>query len=121
MITTTVLGVTLETLETAVPFHQIYQTVFDPTPWGQALSAIDSIVPIRWIAVGENARFNGAIAQLHFIIREVIRQRVADVAAEKAGGDGGRKDLLTRMVQESNSMGLNWTEDDMLGHVCFPP
>ena len=70
--------------------------------------------------MGENARFNGAIAQLQGIIRDIIRQRVADVAAEKAGGDGGdggRRDLLTRMVQESNNMGLNWTEDDMLGHV----
>lgn len=74
-------------------------------------------MPIRWLSVGENARFNGAIAQLQGIIRDIIRQRVADVAAEKAGGDGGRRDLLTRMVQESNSMGLNWTEDDMLGHV----
>lgn len=120
VITSTVLGVTLATLEAAVPFHQIYQTVFDPSPWGQALTAIDSVVPIRWFSVGENARFNSAIAQLHWIIREIIRQRVADVAAEKAGDHDGRRDLLTRMVQESNRMGLNWTEDDMLGHVCIP-
>lgn len=100
-----------------VPFHQIYQTCFDPSPWGQALSAIHSVVPIRWLSVGENARFNHAIGQLQGIIRDVIRQRVADVAANKVNGDGGRRDLLTRMVQESNSMGLNWTEEDMLGHV----
>ncbi|SPO01403.1 related to benzoate 4-monooxygenase cytochrome P450 [Cephalotrichum gorgonifer] len=121
VIATTVLGVPLATLDAATPFHQIYQTVFDPSTWGLVLSAVNAVVPIRWLSVGENRRFNRAIAQLHALLREIIRLRVADEASEKGrsqAGDGGeRKDILTRMVQESKAMGLEWGEEDMIGHV----
>lgn len=126
VIATTVLGVSLSTLDAAVPFHESYQTVFDPSTWGQILSAVNVVVPVRWLSVGENGRFNGAIARLHWVLRGVIRRRIADVAGEKDGGregregEGERKDILTRMVQESRGMGLQWTEEDIIGHVRAP-
>lgn len=125
VIATTVLGVPLSTLDAAVPFHESYQIVFDPSTWGQILSAVNVVVPVRWLSVGENGRFNGAIARLHWAIRGVIRRRIADVAGEKNGmevreGAGERKDILTRMVQESRGMGLQWTEEDIIGHVSAP-
>lgn len=122
MITTTIIGVSLAELEEEVPFHEIYQTIFDPSFWGQTLSAINSVVPIRWLSVGENARWNGATAQMHSVLRKIIRQRIAEADKEKSVvNDGGRRDLLTRMVQESNSMDLKWTEDDIIGHVSALP
>lgn len=119
VIATTVVGVPLSTLDAAVPFHESYQIVFDPSTWGQILSAVNAVVPVRWLSVGENGRFNGAIARLHWVLRGVIRRRIADVAGEKEGG-GERKDILTRMVQESREMGLQWTEEDIIGHVSAP-
>lgn len=109
----------LQSLEAATPFHELYQTVFDPPISGLALTAINSIVPIRWISVGENRRFNRAIAQLHELLRNVISERIADVDKEKTQGVLGseRKDLLTRMIQESRAAGESWDERELIGHV----
>ncbi|PKS05911.1 hypothetical protein jhhlp_007742 [Lomentospora prolificans] len=118
VIGSTVLGTDLQSLESVTPFHEIYQTVFDPPVSGLVLTAINSIVPIRWISVGENRRFNRAIAKLHELLRGVIRERIADAENEKVELTGaGRRDLLTRMIQESQAAGENWDEEDLIGHV----
>ncbi|CAI4213054.1 unnamed protein product [Parascedosporium putredinis] len=69
-----------------------------------ALTAINSIVPIRWISVGENRRFNRAIAQLHELLRRIISERIADMDKEKTQG------VLTFMAagHETTSNTLAW-------------
>jgi len=55
------------------------------------------------------------------LLRQIICERIADVENEKVLLAGnGRRDLLTRMIQESQAVGENWDEDDLIGHVRSP-
>ena len=112
------LGVNLENLDTPTPFHEYYHQMFDPPPLGQALLALNAFIPVQWIPLRENRRFRHAKDMIRKPLREIIQQRIRDIAkGNKAVGDSGGRDLLTYMLQEMRTMDAPWTEDELLGHV----
>ena len=112
------LGVNLENLDTPTPFHEYYHQMFDPPPLGQALAALNAFIPVQWIPLRENRRFRRAKDMIRKLLREIIQQRIRDIAkGNEAVDDSGGRDLLTYMLQEMRTMDAPWTEDELLGHV----
>jgi cytochrome P450 len=116
-----ILGVDLHSFQSATPFHELYRRAFEPSPWGLFLIVVNAIVPIRWINIGENRRFNDNMATLHSLVRDVIRWRLWEmdtrVADDKDHMQAERQDLLTYIIKESRQAGEKWTENELLGHV----
>ena len=114
------LGVELHNLESKTSFKECFNRIFDPSTLGLVLWAISSLIPIRWLPLEENRRFEEATTTMHRLTREIIRDRIRDMQAEEDGEKEKveRQDLLTFMLEEDIGSGqVKWSEDDLLGHV----
>lgn len=112
------LGIEFQNLDAPTPFHECYHRVFDPPLLGQILLTANAFVPVRWIPLEENRRFTAANAEVQRLMRQIVRQRIEDVAAGYGStGAGDRRDLLTYIIEETNATGQPWTEEELLGHV----
>ncbi|OIW30733.1 cytochrome P450 [Coniochaeta ligniaria NRRL 30616] len=122
------LGVDLDNLSNKHSvFHECYHEIFDPTPAGLVLTAINAFVPIRWLPVKPNRDFIRANGIIHSMLGDIIKQRVADVRTargqpkpdKKASEEENSKDLLTFMVEEKYFAedGDSWSEEDMLNQI----
>lgn len=122
------LNVELKNLESSssTSFHDCYHEVFEPDTVGQILTALNGIVPIRWLPIPANKRFKRANAVVRSQFKAIIKQRIEEVGARRAKGDDSDerevKDLLTFMVEEKYfAQNDKWTEEDILNQVCGCP
>ncbi|KAI0009580.1 cytochrome P450 [Xylariaceae sp. FL0662B] len=122
----TVLGIELDTLSSKYPlgFQELYSRVLHQGPLGQLISVINAFVPIRRIVPLEaNYRFMRATTDLRKMLREIIQQRITDLADETFKRETGEsRDLLTYMLEEAElrrqeSGEQVWTTDDIIGHL----
>jgi cytochrome P450 len=112
------LGVEFKNLDAPTPFHECYERVFDPPPLGQALLAVNLFVPIRWIPLKENQRFNSDNGEIHRMTLEIVRDRIRELTDQ----DGklvhtDRRDILTFMVQETIGAGKRFTDEEYRDNV----
>ncbi|UQC75310.1 cytochrome P450 [Colletotrichum lupini] len=118
------LGIDLQATLTHSFFHQAYHRMFDPSLFGGILMVMNAYVPgTRSLPFEENRVFNACSGGVRSRIREVIRERFAEID-EVPGGSGGdgkgaektrdRPDLLTHMILESRSINEPWSEDEIL-------
>lgn len=119
------LGIELKNLESSssTTFHDCYHEVFEPDTTGQILTAINGVIPIRWLPLAANRRFKRANAIVRSQLKAIIRQRVEEVGAantrEEGTGEREVTDLLTFMVEEKYfAENDRWTEKDILNQVC---
>ncbi|KAI8188927.1 hypothetical protein KHU50_000112 [Colletotrichum sp. SAR 10_65] len=111
------LGFDLEITLKPSEFHELYQQVFDPPPFGMLLVAIYAFFPaIRSFPLKENYRFKHANDRVRDKIREIIRNREAELS-EKSIDAVESPDLLTHMILESRAMGDPWSESKILENV----
>lgn len=114
------LGVQFQNLDAPTPFHECYHRVFDPPLLGQVLMTINAFIPVRRIPLRENREFLEANAEVHRLVREIVRERLEEIAARgdaHSSHDGGRRDLLTYIIEETYGTENAWTEDQLLDHV----
>jgi len=116
------LGVEFKNLDTPTPFHECYERVFDPTPMGQILIAINLFVPIRWIPLRENIIFKSDNAEIHRMTLEIVRDRIRELT-DKNGKllETNRKDILTFLIQETIGAGKRMTDVEYRDHVSPHP
>ncbi|KAK2758885.1 cytochrome p450 [Colletotrichum kahawae] len=111
------LGFDLEITLKPSEFHELYQQVFDPPPFGMLLVAIYAFFPaIRSFPLQENHRFKHANDRVRDKIREIIRNREAELS-EKSIDTVESPDLLTHMILESRAVGDPWSESKILENV----
>ncbi|KAI8316452.1 Cytochrome P450 monooxygenase FUM15 [Colletotrichum sp. SAR11_59] len=111
------LGFDLEITLKPSEFHELYQQVFDPPPFGMLLVAIYAFFPaIRSFPLKENYRFKHANDRVRDKIREIIRNREAELS-EKSIDAVESPDLLTHMILESRSVEDPWSESKILENV----
>ncbi|KAJ3950091.1 uncharacterized protein N0V96_001228 [Colletotrichum fioriniae] len=120
------LGIDLQATLTHSFFHQAYHRMFDPSLFGGILMVMNAYIPgTRSLPFEENRVFNACSGGVRSRIREVIRERFAEIdevpGGSGSGGDGkgaektrDRPDLLTHMILESRSINEPWSEDEIL-------
>ncbi|KAF6822288.1 Cytochrome P450 709B2 [Colletotrichum musicola] len=97
-------------------FRQSFHQTFDPSPFGLLLVGISAFVPaIRYLPLEENRKFNNAISETRARIRNIIRQRRAEINAGKVD-IGAEPDMLTYMLMEQ-SVEDPWPEDKIMDNV----
>ena len=101
-----VLGEDMHCLDGRSEFQACYEAMFDLTPAGMLLAAVNLVVPIRWLPVEANRTFMHASARLRQILTETTEARIAQVKREREHEDKDKtaslrspKDLLTYMVE----------------------
>jgi cytochrome P450 len=115
-----VLGYELDALTTHSPLSNAYNTMFDLTPMGNVIAAINAIVPVRsWLPLKANVDFVQARNTVRRLIRQHIRRRKQEVSDEKQFPDkqSDHVDLLSLILREESLGNAQWTEDDILGNV----
>lgn len=117
----------LKNLDEPTEFLDCYQTVFDLDTTGQILAAINTIVPIRWLAwlpvPTSNRKFVQANATLRRVLSQITQKRIDEVTAGKTNArsqiqGSPNKDLLTFMVEEKFMSEKDpWTKADLVEQV----
>jgi cytochrome P450 len=117
----------LRNLDGPTEFLDCYQTVFDLDTTGQILAAINTIVPIRWLAwlplPAANRKFVHANATLRRVLSQITQNRIDEVTAGKTNAHmripgAPNKDLLTFMVEEKYMSEKDpWTKADLVEQV----
>ncbi|KAK1720254.1 cytochrome P450 [Colletotrichum acutatum] len=108
------LGIDLRATLTHSFFHQAYHRMFDPSLFGGILMVMNAYIPgTRSLPFEENRVFNAFSGGVRSRIREVIRERFAEID-EINEKTRDRPDLLTHMILESRSINEPWSEDEIL-------
>ncbi|TDZ67987.1 Cytochrome P450 monooxygenase FUM15 [Colletotrichum trifolii] len=98
-------------------FDESFAEVFDPSPFGLLLIAINGVFPlVRSLPLEENRRFKAASERIRSTIREIIRKRKVELSQTEQKEEA-RPDLLTHMILESEAVGDPWSEDKLLHNV----
>jgi cytochrome P450 len=119
------LGMELKNLDRPSEFLACYQAVFDLDTTGQILAAINTIVPIRWLAwlplPAANRKFVQANATLRRMLSQITQDRINEVIAGKTNAQipgAPNKDLLTFMVEEKYMSEKDpWMKADLVEQV----
>lgn len=96
-----------------MPFHACYHELFEPDGVGQLLIAINSVLPIRWLPLEANRRFNQAHKSLRSHIDSVIQERIRALGTSKrncatvASGNGAIHKDNDEDSRETNDL-LSW-------------
>ncbi|CAK7229981.1 hypothetical protein SCUCBS95973_007418 [Sporothrix curviconia] len=120
------LGQDLHCLGGRSVFQACYEAMFDLTPAGMLLAAVNLVVPIRWLPLEANRSFMQASAQLRQILTSMTEERIAQVVAagEKPNKSPAKglpaKDLLTYMVETkylATNVAERWSKADLVEQV----
>lgn len=116
------LGKELDDLNTTPSFHDCYDGIFNQSPLSSAITAINTFLPLRsWLPLEANRSFVRANEEVKRILREQIRQRKKEVAANEFEKDSSAipisRDVLTYLLEATPSGQQQWTEDELLGYV----
>ncbi|EFX03427.1 cytochrome p450 monooxygenase [Grosmannia clavigera kw1407] len=110
------LGIDLANLEGKTEFLTCYQKMFDLSPLGMTLAAVNLVLPIRWLPFPENIAFLSASARLRAILTDMVEERIQKLAEFRQSSN--RTDLLTYMIEEKyNSKKDAWSKEDLVEQV----
>lgn len=110
------LGIDLKNFDGPSEFLRCYQTMFDLSPLGMVLAAVNLVLPIRWLPVPENSSFLSASVRLRAILAGFVEERIQNLASFRQSS--ARTDLLTYMIEEKyNSREDPWSKEDLVEQV----
>lgn len=110
----------LDALTSHSALSDAYNTMFDLTPAGNVIAAINAIIPVRsWLPLKANVDFVQARHTVRQLLRQHIRRRQREVSSAKdlTDAQNDHVDLLSLILREQTMGNGQWTEDDILGNV----
>ncbi|KEF51083.1 uncharacterized protein A1O9_12865 [Exophiala aquamarina CBS 119918] len=117
-----VLGYQLDALTSHSAFSDAYNTMFELTPVGNMIAAVNAIVPVRsWLPLKANFEFVQAKKTVRTLLRQHIRRRKQEILDVKHSLDteNSHLDLLSLILKEKSEGLAQWTEDEILGNVTI--